>query len=77
MRSAPESKLLMLLFIFFLPCSEKLEHQFAGAEARVKSLTSQQLQVEDEIRTLKLSTASASAVRPLSLFTTPPPNANQ
>ncbi|VDM34716.1 unnamed protein product [Hydatigera taeniaeformis] len=46
-----------------LCCSEELERQYAASEARVKSLTSQHSQVEEEYQALKKSTTSISLVR--------------
>ncbi len=56
---------LVYTFLSSLPFSEDLEHQFAASEARVKSLTSQQSQVEEEVQALKQSAASVASVSTL------------
>ncbi len=56
----------MRIFTFYtVPFSEDLERQFAASEARVKSLTSQQSQVEEEVQALKQSAASVASVSTL------------
>lgn len=47
--------------------SEELEQQYAASEARVKSLTSQHSQVEEEYQALKKSTTSMALVRALTV----------
>ncbi len=54
-----------MTFLHLPPFSEDLERQFAASEARVKSLTSQQSQVEEEVQALKQSAASVASVSTL------------